>query len=61
MHVTHSMTRAQPPIPLPAIAQSATTLVVRPGLNFSLNEHLSYKRGVAGPKMVTGSNYFKKL
>ena len=27
----------------------------------SLNEHLSYKRGVAGPKMATGSNYFKKL
>ena len=24
-----------------------------------LNEHLSYKRGVAGPKMATGSNYFK--
>ena len=26
-----------------------------------LNKHLSYKRGVAGPKMATGSNYFKKL
>ena len=29
--------------------------------DYSLNEHLSYKRGVAGPKMATGSNYFKKL
>ena len=29
--------------------------------NCTLNEHLSYKRGVAGPKMATGSNYFKKL
>ena len=27
----------------------------------ALNEHLSYKRGVARPKMATGSNYFKKL
>ena len=26
-----------------------------------LNEHLSYNRGVAGPKMATGSNYLKKL
>ena len=26
-----------------------------------LNEHLSYKRGVARPKMVIGNNYFKKL
>ena len=27
----------------------------------NLNEQLVHKRGVAGPKMVTGSNYFKKL
>ena len=28
---------------------------------WELNMHLSYKRGVARPMMVTGSDYFKKL
>ena len=29
--------------------------------SISINKHLPYKRGVAGPKMVTGNNYSCKL